>query len=342
MNERTVNLDMPFIMPSQAQKHVTHNEALLRLDALVHLSIIDEQQAPPDFPALGDRFLVAPAASGAWIGHDGRIAIYQDGYWAFAVPGTGWQAWFATGGRMKVFDGSEWQDLPLPENGGLATLGISTTADETNRLALSAPASLFTHAGGDHRLKINKAGASDTASLLFQSNWTGHAEMGLAGNTDFSIKVSTGGEWKTGLTIDGAGRVRHPSQPAARVFRSGTSFSPAAGQQSGFTDFSINQGDFALGSLQAGGGNALVVPAGGLYFLSVTIGTTASSAFGVTILRNGGETVLSLNGPAGNAATVSANAILQLDQGDTLTLGHSGTASIALGSTRTVLSIALI
>lgn len=178
MSDRTTNLDMPFIMPSQAQKHVTHNEALLLLDAIVQLSVVDERSSPPQTPQPGERFVVSTGATGAWSGRTGRIAIWQDGYWAYAKPAAGWRAWFETSGRLKVFDGSAWQDLPLPENANVMTLGISATADETNRFAVSSPASLFNHAGDSHRLKINKASAIDTATLLFQSGWTGHAEMG--------------------------------------------------------------------------------------------------------------------------------------------------------------------
>ena len=34
MSETTANLALPFILPQQAQKHVTHNDALQRLDAM--------------------------------------------------------------------------------------------------------------------------------------------------------------------------------------------------------------------------------------------------------------------------------------------------------------------
>lgn len=74
---------MPFILPSQAQKHVTHNEALLKLDALVHLTIAAEQAAPPVSPAEGTCYMVASAPSGVWSGKEGKVAIWQDGYWGF-------------------------------------------------------------------------------------------------------------------------------------------------------------------------------------------------------------------------------------------------------------------
>ncbi len=54
-----------------------------------------------------------------------------------------------------------------------------------------ADASLFNNAGAGHQGKVNKQAVSDTASLLYQTNWTGFAEMGLNGSNDFSMKVSS-------------------------------------------------------------------------------------------------------------------------------------------------------
>ena len=43
--EQSANLQLPYIMPSQAQKHVTHNEAIRSLDAIVQLSVVDRDLA---------------------------------------------------------------------------------------------------------------------------------------------------------------------------------------------------------------------------------------------------------------------------------------------------------
>ncbi|MCZ4352271.1 DUF2793 domain-containing protein [Roseovarius aestuarii] len=40
MSDNSPRLGLPYLQPSQAQKHVTHNEALQRLDALVQLSVV--------------------------------------------------------------------------------------------------------------------------------------------------------------------------------------------------------------------------------------------------------------------------------------------------------------
>jgi len=342
MADTTANLNMPFILPSQAQKHVTHNEALLRLDALVHLTVVAELATPPGAPAEGACYLVAAAPTGAWAGKTGRIASWQDGYWAFLAPRTGWRAWFAAAEKLKVFSGALWQDIPLPATGRLDQLGINATPDGTNRLALSAPASLFNHAGNGHQIKVNKAASADTASLLFQSNWTGYAEMGLAGNTEFSVKVSDGTTWKTGLSISPAGQISQPNQPAARAYRTGTNFTPTAGQQSGFTTLAFAHGGFSLGAAVAGGGSRIIAPATGLYLVALNVAVLSSSGHATSLMLNATQTLIAMNGIAGGAQIQSATGIYSFSAGDYLTLGHAGTAQLELGAGKTELSLAML
>ena len=93
-----------------------------------------------------------------------------------------------------------------------AQLGVSTAPDAVNRLSVVSPATLFSHAGAGHQVKVNKAAAGETASLLFQTDWSGRAEMGLAGGDDFSLKVSADGmAWAEALVADrSTARVRLP------------------------------------------------------------------------------------------------------------------------------------
>jgi len=84
-------------------------------------------------------------------------------------------------------------------------LGINTSYDATNLLAVASEATLFTHVGQGHQLKLNKQAALNTASLLFQTDWSGRAEMGTAGSDAFEIKVSADGStWHTALLTDPA------------------------------------------------------------------------------------------------------------------------------------------
>ncbi|MEP0943311.1 MAG: DUF2793 domain-containing protein [Rhizobiaceae bacterium] len=111
MSEQTLNLALPYILSSQAQKHVTHNEALRMLDTFIQLSVISKGlSAPPPEPGDGDRYIVADPATGDWSGQDGSVAAFQDGTWAFYTPKPGWRAWLQDKTRLEIFNGSNWQE----------------------------------------------------------------------------------------------------------------------------------------------------------------------------------------------------------------------------------------
>lgn len=208
------NLNLPYIMPSQAQKHVTHNEAVAMLDALVQLSVQSAAQAaPPSGPEAGQRHIVPAGATGAWTGHAGEIALFQDGAWTFLPPRPGMVAWVEDISELRVHTGAGWAN---PIAGGsllAASLGINATASLPNRLAVAAGGSLFTHDGTDHRLAVNKASAGDTASVILQTGFQGRAELGLAGADDFSVKVSPdGAAWHEAVRFDrNSGRALFPA-----------------------------------------------------------------------------------------------------------------------------------
>lgn len=207
-------LALPFIQPSQAQKHVTHNEALRALDVLVQTVVEDlDRTDPPASPVTGQSHIVASPSAAAWAGHDGEIATFDGTAWLFTLPRPGWSAQVLAEGGRAVFDGATWSLGTTVSSGNPGTLGINTSADLTNRLAVSAPATLLTHEGSGHQVKVNKSGASDTASLLFQSGWSGRAEMGISGSDDFSVKVSAdGAAWNTAMVADaGSGVATFPS-----------------------------------------------------------------------------------------------------------------------------------
>lgn len=89
----TENLALPLLEGGQAQKHVTVNEALRTIDAAAQLSVMSAGlSAPPVGADEGARYIVGPAATGLWGGHDGEIAIWRGGGWAFVTPQRGWLA----------------------------------------------------------------------------------------------------------------------------------------------------------------------------------------------------------------------------------------------------------
>jgi len=221
--DATPNLSLPYIMAAQSQKHVTHNEAIRALDAIVQLSVLDRSlSTPPAAPAEGARYIIAAGPTGAWSGHAGKVAAYQDGAWMFYAPLEGWIAWVADENVAVVWSGSAWIALTTGEggsgggeggDGSFDTLGINAEADATNRLSVAADATLLSHDGHDHRLKLNKASAGDTASIVYQTGFSGRAELGLAGDDNFHFKVSgDGATWKEAIVINRAsGAVSFPN-----------------------------------------------------------------------------------------------------------------------------------
>ncbi|MEL7090173.1 MAG: DUF2793 domain-containing protein [Pseudomonadota bacterium] len=213
MSHTSPRLNLPLLAPSQAQKHVTHNEALARLDLLVQLSVqAFDAVTPPTDPVEGDVFALGAVPTGSWAGEAGQLAGFSNGGWLFIAPQTGWQATLAGTVETRIWTGTSWEAAAFDQ------LGVNASADATNRLAVAADATLLTHDGAGHQVKVNKAGASDTASLLFQTSWSGRAEMGTAGSDDFAVKVSAdGASWVTALRADVAtGAVTVPA------LRSGT------------------------------------------------------------------------------------------------------------------------
>lgn len=217
MSDTTTNLRLPYIMAAQAQKHVTHNEALRALDVVVQLSVSSRTLSTPPAEATdGERYIVGAGATGTWSSHDSEIAAFQDGAWQFFTPATGWLAWIADENLAVVWQGTEWSEFGGGTN-PVDLVGINATADSSNRLSVSAPASLFTHEGSGHQIKINKSAATDTASVLFQTGFSGRAEFGTAGDDQFHVKVSPdGSNWNEAIVINQAtGVVSMPNTPAA-------------------------------------------------------------------------------------------------------------------------------
>jgi len=211
----TPNLHLPFIEGSQAQKHVTHNEALRILDAAIQIAVTDlTRTSPPLTPAAGERHVVASGATGTWAGHANAIATWQDGAWAFLAPSAGWCVWSIADNVVFVFDGSHWRDLrDLPVTLDNAPhVGINTTAAAPNLLSVKSNAALLSSinasdgGSGDARLQISKESAAKTASVFFSDAFSGRAEFGLVGSDAFKLKVSADGSaWVEAFSVDQTG-----------------------------------------------------------------------------------------------------------------------------------------
>lgn len=318
----TTRLGLPLIEAGQAQKHVTHNEALRRLDALVQTSAIDRDlAAPPASPAEGDVYIVGPSPSAGWAGHAGHLAVRADGVWIFLAPQVGWGVWLIDENRPVFWTGTAWRPLleAIGSLAGLTGVGIGTTPDATNRLSVRSPAALFAAepvaggGSGDMRLTLEKETAGDTASLIFQTGWSGRAEIGLTGDDDLRLKVSADGStWvdalriaaATGQLIPGAAGIAGGGRLKSFAgFTAAGTWTRPAGIRS-ILVFAVGGGGGGGGAAGAASSGAAGSGGGGgglaISFLDVT--ATASAAVTVGTGGSGGASTGG-NGTAGGATS---------------------------------------
>ncbi|HAM46288.1 MAG TPA: ribonuclease III [Alphaproteobacteria bacterium] len=108
----TANLGIAYLEAAQSQKHVTMNDALDLLDALVQLAVKTHNLVtPPATPQEGDRHIVGAGAGGGWSGQDGNVAVWQAGAWRFHTPRAGWRAFIETDTALSLHDGAGWSDI---------------------------------------------------------------------------------------------------------------------------------------------------------------------------------------------------------------------------------------
>ena len=211
--DHTGRYSLPLILPQQAQKHITHNEALALIDSLFFPVISGfGSNVPPANPIAGAAWFTESTPAGDWTDEPLKLATFTDSGWRFAAALKGMCALDAATEKMVIFDGAGWVSLGAAlDLNNIDKIGINASADATNKLAVRSNAALLTATavadGGDGnmQLKINKESAAKTSSLLFQTNWSGRAEMGLSGDDDFRIKVSADGTtWNNAVSISRA------------------------------------------------------------------------------------------------------------------------------------------
>ena len=103
----STNLQLPYLEASQAQKHVTHNEALRLLDALVQTRVTEQGlTTPPGSPADGTVYIPGSGATGDWTSWDFNLAHYVDGAWKKIAPRVGWLIYDINQAGFYVYEGA--------------------------------------------------------------------------------------------------------------------------------------------------------------------------------------------------------------------------------------------
>jgi len=193
----TARLLLPLIDASQAQKHVTANEAFQRLDAFTQLVLVSTSETVPPVSAEdGTCYAVPAAATNAWFGQDGKIAIYLNGGWDFVAPLAGWRAWVADSGEEQVFDGADWTSglRAVSPNGSAFLHGVAEVdhvlgAGSTSDTGLIIPANSVVYG------VAGRVTAAITGAL---ATW----QLGVAGSPDrYGSGLGIGaGSYALGLT----------------------------------------------------------------------------------------------------------------------------------------------
>lgn len=91
---KSERLELPLLAAAQAQKEITHNEALLLIDGLLHAAAETLTLAtPPLQPVSGQSWIVAAGGAGAWQDRDGQLALWTVAGWRFVAPRDGMLVW---------------------------------------------------------------------------------------------------------------------------------------------------------------------------------------------------------------------------------------------------------
>lgn len=109
---------LPLLQTAQAQKEVTHNEAVTAIDSLLHLAVETATLAVPPFaPTGGTGWIVGASPTGVWAGRAGQVAFWTEGGWRFTQPRQGCVAWLRDVQHFAVFTAAGWRDDGWPVAG---------------------------------------------------------------------------------------------------------------------------------------------------------------------------------------------------------------------------------
>ena len=336
---QTNRLEISYLAPAQALKHITINEGFRKFDRLSQISVAARNVAiQPSQPNDGEGYILPANAVGEnWdYAAENDLAFFDQG-WQILTPKDGFQAWVESEQAGLVFSQGNWISPPLPSSNHL---GVNTQADDVNRLSVKSDAELLSHddvtpGSGDARKVINKKSVAHTASILLQSNYQGKTELGLLGDDAFSIHTSSDGSaFNTSLRVsleEDRVDLYHPLRVNGSEVLSNSDKPAFVGNiesaANSYTDDSLIDLTASLDSHNAYDRtkNAFVAPFSGIYYVQVGA-VIRSVSSGVTIVRlraykneNVGQSVSAVTADA-NITTVNDASLLQLQAGDEITL----------------------
>jgi len=106
----SARLNMPFLSPGQAQKELSHNEAVQTLDLLAAAAVEEAPRSdPPTAPAMGACYIIDGAPTGEWAGKSNYLAGYTSGGWRLIAPIDGLNAYVKSTGTWANYRSGAWE-----------------------------------------------------------------------------------------------------------------------------------------------------------------------------------------------------------------------------------------
>jgi hypothetical protein len=124
MELETHRFALPQLVVAQAHKEITHNEALVLVDALLHPLVEGVATSPPTLSIndAGKCWLVDNSSSDSFAGKEGHLAYWTGGSWRFTVPVLGMRVWHRPGGYLINYADEGWVSfatVELPSGGAV-------------------------------------------------------------------------------------------------------------------------------------------------------------------------------------------------------------------------------
>ena len=335
MSETSPILGLPYIQAAQAQKHVTHNEAVRALDAVVQLMVLrDDLSTPPASADAGARYIVAAGTTGGasddWSGQEGTIALREGNGWQFIAPLPGWRAWIEDAGTWTVYDGAQWI-RPLTRLDAVEGFGLNATSSPGTPFVARTPQALWEGVpvadGGTGSViqSLNRSETTSDAGFAFQTQYTTQGLLGFFGGSDLRLSVSTdGSSFTDALSVDPAtGIARQPARPR---FLATTNYDNYLAQGSWATVGINTVVSDPLGVFD-GATNLFTAPVSGEYALGATAlykqHVSNDVRLFIQLVRNGTSVIPGASGSCSNWArslfsSPNIHVLTHLEQGDTV------------------------
>ena len=158
MTTYTPNLDVPYLEEGEVGGETVYNEAMQIIDVLMKKSVADIRTSPPTVSNGYVCLVAASGTSGDFVGHEGEIAYYFDG-WDYLEPPEGWTLWIDDENELTVYDGTNWLQVPVTDSsddltlpGGLTTAGTFASGGEFKYRVSSGITASTTHSQGEGAL----------------------------------------------------------------------------------------------------------------------------------------------------------------------------------------------